>query len=395
MGIKDMTKRYQSISINNSQASSETAVQMAKSQDKASLTSDQSIISNYREGKQHLAVVEKKGEVMDTCATIHDDYVCCNVKVLKSVSNCPFDCSYCFLQNYLNDGTTKVVGDIQSMMAEVHSKISAEPWRLFRIGTWELGDSLALEDITKQGAQLICEFAKLPNALLELKTKSDCVDPILHCDHQQKTVVSWSMNSSHIIDTEEHKTASLDQRLAAMKKVGNAGYLIGIHLDPMIYYESWKEDYTHLIESIFSVVVPEQIAWISLGSLRFNPEMASKMMANFPASSLPYEAMKTGPDGKMRYVKPLRLEMYRHVISELCRVMNIPSIESLSPLATPSIQTPLFYFCMERWDIWDKVLGSHPSSIQHLDYLFARSLHGRYPDIIQTPGSLEQYLTAN
>ena len=46
----------------------------------------------------------KKGQKLDTCASKYQDYICCNVKVLKSVSNCPYDCTYCFLQNYLTDG---------------------------------------------------------------------------------------------------------------------------------------------------------------------------------------------------------------------------------------------------------------------------------------------------
>ena len=37
------------------------------------------IIPNYRKGKKNVHVVPKKGESMDTCATISDKYICCNV----------------------------------------------------------------------------------------------------------------------------------------------------------------------------------------------------------------------------------------------------------------------------------------------------------------------------
>ena len=36
------------------------------------------------------------------------------------------------------------------------------------------------------------------------------------------------------------------------------------------------------------------------------------------------------------------------------------------------------YFCMERWDIWEDLLGASPESIQELDFLFARSLSSRF-----------------
>jgi hypothetical protein len=38
----------------------------------------------------------------------------------------------------------------------------------------------------------------------------------------------------------------------------------------------------------------------------------------------------------------------------------------------------LLYLCMERWDVWERVFGHHPDSVEHLDYLFARSLYERY-----------------
>lgn len=311
-------------------------------------------------------MIEKRGETMDTCATISDKYVCCNVKVLKSVANCPFDCSYCFLQDYLNDGSTKVIADIDAMMAEVRAKTETEPNRLFRIGTWELGDSLALEKQIGQASQLIKAFTQVPNALLELKTKSDVVEPILNLDHQMKTVVSWSLNSDFIIRTEEHKTAPLANRLAAMRKVAQAGYLIGLHFDPMILHKDWKDGYKSLIDDIFSLLDARQVAWISIGSLRFKPETKSKMENNFPGSSITADEMVLGDDGKMRYVKPMRVEMYQHLL------------DCMQPYL---VDDSFMYLCMERWDMWDKLFGSHPESIEHLDYLFAKSIYNRYPQL--------------
>ena len=142
----------------------------------------------YRDGKKSVTFVPYKGEKMDTCATIHDEYVCCNVKVLKSVSNCPYDCSYCFLQNYLTNPQLEVVQEIDALINEIELKIKAQPWRFFRIGTWELGDSLALEKETGQAKQLIEYFSTVENAVLELKTKSDVVDSILTCNHHQKAI---------------------------------------------------------------------------------------------------------------------------------------------------------------------------------------------------------------
>ncbi len=318
---------------------------------------------NFKDGKHELQSIPKKGEAMDLCATFNTKYLCCRVHVLKSVHNCPFECSYCFLQNYLTDGTTKAVYDTDTLIVEVKEKISKEPWRLFRIGTWELGDSLALEKESGQAAKLIQAFSGLENAVLELKTKSDCVDSILHLNHNCRTVVSWSLNTEFVIDAEEHRTSRLENRLDAMRRVFSAGYLIGLHFDPMISYTGWEEGYELLVNRVFNAISPDRVAWISIGSLRFNPEMRKKIENNYPASTLTCAEMVPGDDAKVRYVKPLRTEMYEHLYKELRKYIS---------------EDNLVYLCMERWDVWDKIFGYHPDSPGHLDYLFARSLYERY-----------------
>jgi spore photoproduct lyase len=285
------------------------------------------------------------------------------VKVLGSVSNCPVDCSCCYLQKYLNEGPIKVVDDIDALMREVRSNIEREPHRLFRIGTWELGDSLALEEKSGQAAGLIRGFSELENAILELKTKSDSVDTILDIDHRQRTVVSWSLNTEYVIDHEEHGTATLERRIEAMSRVADAGYLVGAHFDPMILHDGWEDGYKRLLSMVFEAVPPERFAWISMGSLRFNPEMKKMMENNFPESRLTSAEMVPGDDNKVRYVKPLRIGMYKHLYNELRRYTG------------PEC---LIYLCMERWDVWDRVMGFCPDSPEHLDYLFAESLYKRY-----------------
>jgi hypothetical protein len=36
-------------------------------------------------------------------------------------------------------------------------------------------------------------------------------------------------------------------------------------------------------------------------------------------------------------------------------------------------------------------LGEHPDSIEHLDYLFARSFYDRYPTVVKTKPELSKY----
>jgi len=334
-------------------------------------------LNNFKEGKKIVREIPKRGEAIGRCATLNRKYLCCNVHVLRSIHNCPFECSYCFLQNYLNDSTIKVVDDTQALMDEVKLKIHEEPSKLFRIGTWELGDSLALDLKTGQAAKLIIEFARLKNAVLELKTKSDCIDQIMDIDHRQKTIVSWSLNTDDVISSEESGTASLYRRIASIQKTIDSGYLVGLHFDPMIYHDGWEDRYRKLVKELFSAVSAERVAWISIGSLRFNPEMKKKIENNYPDSRLTSAEMVLGDDAKVRYVKPLRVQMYELLNEELNKHIS---------------QINLVYLCMERWDVWDKVFGYHPESIGHLDYIFARSLYERY-GIGAEPPDIKHYIS--
>jgi spore photoproduct lyase len=97
------------------------------------------------------------------------------------------DCSYCYLQEYLHDNASlKVFGNIDDLIAEADRTLTKHRGMFFRIGTGELTDSLALEPYTGTVGELIPYFAEQPNVLLELKTKSDCVDSLLNLDPKER-----------------------------------------------------------------------------------------------------------------------------------------------------------------------------------------------------------------
>ena len=83
------------------------------------------------------------------------------------------ECTYCFLQSYLTFPFLVVYVNVEDLMRELTEAFSAEPDRLFRVGTGELADSLALDHLTGYGRLLVEYFAGQKNALLELKTKTD------------------------------------------------------------------------------------------------------------------------------------------------------------------------------------------------------------------------------
>ncbi len=314
--------------------------------------------------KRPLFVEEKKGRVFDLCASYRDEFVCCRVHVMKTVQGCPFHCTYCFLQEYLTETTPRIITDIDSVVEEVKEAVTKDRRRLFRVGTWELGDSLAYEPYFSQAAVLIDALGGLENLVLEFKTKSASVEGLLRLNHRQRVVVSWSLNTERVIHEDERGTATLRQRLRAMQRVAEAGYLIGLHFDPMILYNGWQEDYRSLVGEVFSVIAPGRVAWISIGSLRFSPSLKEAIEFHHPSTRLTLEEMVKTRDGRMRYLRPVRAEMYALVYQTLLEHLGNEDV--------------MVYLCMEWRDMWEDVFGCSPTDSHHLDYIFGENLYRRF-----------------
>ncbi len=304
------------------------------------------VTGSFAVGKRRLLFTRQRSTFLEHCPAGTPGLVCCNYLVVSLISNCPMDCSYCFLQEYLaNNPTLKVFTNVEDLLREVAAAVDRQPWRQFRIGTGELSDSLALDPLLGFSGDLVPFFAARKNTLLELKTKSDCVDGLLALDPNDRVVVSWSLTPPEIADTEEHGTASFSARLEAARRVQAAGYKLGFHLDPLIEYPGWEEGYRDTVARLFSAIDPRRVAWVSLGSLRLTPALRATMRQRFPHTRLLSGEQILCADGKWRTFQALRVTMYRMLTGWLKE-------------AAP--QVPL-YMCMETAPVWEKVFGRAPT----------------------------------
>jgi len=113
----------------------------------------------------------------------------------------------------------------------------------------------------------------------------------------------------------------------------------------MVIYDGCHEEYEDVVDQIFSAIKPEQVVWISLGTFRFIPALKSIIQKRFPDTKLVYGEFITGLDGKMRYFKPLRIQLYRRIVSRIRQT-------------APSV---FVYFCMEDDEVWQNCFGYLPS----------------------------------
>lgn len=313
-------------------------------------------------GKHTLRLLSFKGDFLKPCPGTRN-YICCGYQILNVGTNCPLDCSYCILQDYFNKPDLRVFVNYEKELDRILDHIDKNPSRMFRIGTGEFTDSLALDPVTQWSKVLIPRFSARKNAILELKTKTVNIDNIIKSKYRDRIIISWSLNSQHICSTEEHRAPAIKRRLEAARICQREGFVLGFHFDPIIAYPGWKKGYLETIELMDKYIDPKGIAWISMGSMRFMPTLKTIVMKRHPDTRIFIGEFIDGLDGKKRYFKPIRIELYGFMRKHLERWHNDLGL----------------YLCMESDEIWKKGLGWSPGTSEGLsDYLDSRVLPERW-----------------
>jgi spore photoproduct lyase len=307
--------------------------------------------------KETLRLVSFPGEFLKPCPGTQG-YLCCGYQILNIGTNCPLDCSYCILQAYFNQPSLRVFVNVEQELEEISEALQNSGRGIHRIGTGEFTDSLALDPVMKWTQVLPPFVAEHENVVLEFKTKTVCIEGLLSSPHRNRIVVSWSLNSPSVAAGEEHGAPPIRRRLEAARTCQREGYTLGFHFDPLIEHPSWQDEYARTIDLLDRFIDPSEVIWISLGCLRYMPPLKKVIRRRFPKTRILDGEFVPGLDGKMRYIKPLRIEMYRFLKEKLAQW----GIESG------------VYLCMESGDVWHQALGWSPESSEALsEYLDNRS----------------------
>ncbi len=231
--------------------------------------------------------------------------VSCGYHNVNLGAGCTFECSYCFLQGYINAPGITIpanLGDFFDAFRRYKQDI--------RLGSGELTDSLVFDHITEFSVPIVRFFRDFPGSTFEFKTKSDNIDNLLKIPGSDNIVVSWSVNPPRMVEENELFTAPLEKRIKAAEACVRAGYRVGFHFDPVIVYDNWEKDYEETVDRVFSRIDPSRLAWVSLGALRMTAGVKRVIENRFPRNTLLDGPLVTGYDGKYRYPRKLRTEMF-------------------------------------------------------------------------------------
>lgn len=292
--------------------------------------------------KAQLETVQKPHLGLGSCPVASPKTRCCNLLTLDAVESCGFDCSYCSIQSFYNEGKIR----FDATFAQKLQALSLDPKKLYHIGTGQSSDSLMWGNRAGVLEALFAFATAHPNVILELKTKSDNIDYLLSRPIPRNIITTWSLNPQVIIDHEERGAASLERRLDAAQRIAQKGNLVGFHFHPMVLFEGSEHAYSAIAKALMERFLPKHVAMVSLGTLTFIKPVIKKIRKRAMASKILQMPLEE-THGKFSYTLAQKAQMFR----------------ALYEAFAPWHEAVFFYMCMEDASLWQKVFGfEYPSN---------------------------------
>lgn len=200
--------------------------------------------------------------------------------------NCIYDCRYCFLQGMYRSAHTVLFVNYEDFLHDIEviaDEHRDEPVHFF---SGYDGDSLALEPLSGFAQTFIPGLDNIPNALLELRTKSTQVRQLLQMEISSRCVTAFSFTPEPVSAATEHGVPALQQRLDAMCKLQQLGWPVGLRLDPLIDCDNFEALYRQLLETLFASIDTDRIHSVSFGPFRMPQGFFEQMAKLYPEEPL-------------------------------------------------------------------------------------------------------------
>jgi spore photoproduct lyase len=291
--------------------------------------------------------------VFTLCPYFSADTNCCRLHIIEAVTGCALGCSFCNISASMGE-TIEFSADLAERLAEL--ELDAE--RFYHVSTSHMSDSLVWGNRHGLLDALFAFARRNPHVQLELKTRSDRVDYLLHHRIPPNIVVSWWLNTDTLIRNEEHGTAPLHNRFEAARLLQDRGAAIGFHINPMILYRGWHGEYTSLVGQLMTRFSPDEIEFLSLGVLWLSPPVVRGIRHRGGESKVLQMPLIADPGDRLTYPQETRVEMYSGVR------------DALKPWGD---QVYLF-LCMETPAVWEAVFGDRAPVGERLEQIFRRRL---------------------
>ncbi len=270
----------------------------------------------YRDAKATLAVVvvappgRRRLEPIPPSADWRFDFA----------EGCPAHCQYCYLAGSLGGPPiVRAYANLPEILGELagavgHGTItSASAERAGEGTTFECScytDPLGIEHLTGGLAACISHFGAWNEPVqLRFTTKFARVEPLLELNHGGRTRVRFSVNA-HGAERFEGGAPRMPERLAALRRVAQAGYPVGITVAPILPVSDWAEAYDRLMADVAAALdgIADVDLTAELITHRFTPKSKEVLQGWYPGSKLEMDeaarVRKLTKFGSVKWVLP-------------------------------------------------------------------------------------------
>ena len=228
---------------------------------------------------------------------------------------CPAHCQYCYLAGSLTGPpVTRVYGDLDDILGNLGRYVGTAHRRPEEGTTFEAScytDPLALEHLTGSWARAVSFFGEW-DAPVQLRwtTKFADVASFVDLPHAGRTRVRLSVNAAPVSTRFEGGTATVADRLAALRTLALAGYPVGLTIAPIMPMPAWPDAYGALLDDVAAAVagVPDLDLTAELITHRFTPGSKDVLLGWYPRTKLEMDeatrSRKHGRFGAVKYVYP-------------------------------------------------------------------------------------------
>ena len=236
--------------------------------------------------------------------------------------NCVYDCRYCFLQGMYQSAHHVVFVNYADFSSAIESTASKhdDKEQVWFFSGYDC-DSLAMEPVVGAAAYLMESVKWRTNSWLELRTKSTQIRSLLDCEPLPNVVVAFSLTPDRISASLEHKVPQVEKRLAAMLRLQERGWKIGLRFDPLIFASDYKIQYRSLFENLFENLDLDLLHSISVGVFRLPRNFYKKIERLYPEDKFIAQPF-VQQNGQITYPGQIDSEMKDWCYQELNRYID-------------------------------------------------------------------------
>ena len=232
---------------------------------------------------------------------------------LKTSLNCIFDCSYCFLKWAFQNDIPVYFVNYEDIKNSIKWKVESLKWKIenwqwnknddfelklkqnldYKNKIWfyssDYSDILGMNNISGYLEEFIPFFEELENTMMEVRSKSANIKPILDLWFVPKnTEFAFSLNPQELIDKYEHWTSSLEDRIKSINILLEKGYKVWLRFLPLLPVKNYKEIYTEFVKEIKQKIDIKKVSSTFVSGLLYTTSDYNNILKKYPKLDILY-----------------------------------------------------------------------------------------------------------